>query len=137
MTSTKPYLLRAFYEWILDNSLTPYIVVNANVSGVRVPEKYVEEGKIVLNISPTAVQKLSLDNDVVEFYARFSGVSMHIVAPPRSIMAVYAKENGRGMVFTDEEEEDFGSNGAMQSAGSSESDADKPKRGKPHLKIVK
>ncbi len=105
MTPTKPYLLRSFYEWILDNQKTPYIVVNANFPGVQVPREYVEDGKIILNISDYAVQKLKLGNERVEFVAKFSGISVPIFLPPAAVVAIYAKENGRGMVFPDNEPE--------------------------------
>ncbi len=106
MTSNKPYILRAFYEWIVDNNLTPYIVLNTEIEGVAVPEKYIEEGKITLNIAPVAVQGLHMTNEVIHFNARFGGVSEHIVSPIAAVMAVYARENGRGMVFGEEESGD-------------------------------
>jgi stringent starvation protein B len=106
MTSSRPYLLRAFYEWIVDNNTTPYVVVNAFYPNVSVPQEYVENGKIVLNISPGAVRGLLLANDHIEFNARFAGIPQDIYVPMRAITAVYAKENGRGMVFKDDEEED-------------------------------
>jgi stringent starvation protein B len=98
-------LLRAFYDWILDNRMTPYIVVDATLPGVDVPDQYVEDGRIILNINPSAVRDLSLGNDHLSFNARFSGVPCSVYAPIRAVTAVYAKENGRGMVFKDDEEE--------------------------------
>ena len=108
MTPSRPYLLRAFYEWIADNALTAYIVVDAEIPGVDVPSQYVEDGRIVLNIAPGAVRDLSLENDHLSFQARFSGIPHTIFVPMKAITAVYAKENGRGMVFKEEdfEEED-------------------------------
>ena len=106
MTSLKPYLIRSIYEWILDNRCTPYLLVDAENSNAILPMQFVDDGKIVLNIRPEAVEALSLGNDTVEFNARFSGKPMHILAPIVSIMAIYAKENGKGMVFNPEDEDD-------------------------------
>ncbi len=106
MNSSRPYLLRAFYEWIVDNNATPYLVVNADFPQVSVPREYVDNGRIVLNISPGAVRNLLLANDHVEFNARFAGVPHDIYVPMKAVSAIYAKENGRGMVFKDDEEDD-------------------------------
>lgn len=102
MTSSRPYLLRALNEWIVDNGLTSHIVVDANQEHVVVPLDFVEAGKIVLNVSPFAVQNLAIENDFVTFSARFSGQAMNISVPIAAIMAIYAKENGQGMVFAEE-----------------------------------
>ncbi len=102
MTSSRPYLIRALNEWIVDNDLTSHIVVDANQEHVVVPLDFVEAGKIVLNISPFAVQNLAIENDFVTFSARFSGQAMNIAVPIGAIMAIYAKENGQGMVFAEE-----------------------------------
>src|ERR1700687_2226628 len=99
MNSTKPYLIRAFYEWIVDNSCTPYVVVNANFPEVSVSLQYIDNGQIVLNVSVSAVQSLTLGNSAINFSARFSGISHNISIPIGAILAIYAKENGRGMVF--------------------------------------
>ncbi len=106
MTSTKPYLVRAFYEWIIDNHLTPYIAVNAEIPGTAVPLQYVEAGKITLNVAPAAIKDLKLGNDVLTFSARFAGVLSHVTVPIKAVLAVYARENGRGMVFGEEEGDD-------------------------------
>lgn len=106
MTPSRPYLLRGFYEWIVDNHYTPYIVINTDIPDVHVPEEYIEDGRIVLNIAPNAIRGLLLANDHIEFNARFSGVPYDIWAPIKAVTAVYAKENGRGMVFKEEEEDD-------------------------------
>ncbi|MGA7799769.1 MAG: ClpXP protease specificity-enhancing factor [Gammaproteobacteria bacterium] len=126
MTPSRPYLIRAIHEWILDNDLTPYLLVNAEVTGVHVPQQFVEGGKIVLNISPQAVQGLSLGNDEVGFRARFSGAPMEVLAPVHAVLAIYAKENGRGMIFTEED-------------GQPPPDAPSPTKssGRPSLKVVK
>jgi stringent starvation protein B len=137
MTSSRPYLLRAIYDWILDNSLTPYVMVDAVMPNVAVPERFVEDGKIVLNIAPQAVGGLSLGNDAVQFDARFSGIAQHVYVPVEAVKAIYAVENGRGMVFSEDEEsdppmppkDDDDSKGGSQGGGS--------KGGGSHLKIVK
>jgi stringent starvation protein B len=105
MTSLKPYLIRSIYEWILDNQLTPYLLVDAENDNAILPMQFVDDGKIVLNIRPEAVEALSLGNDAIEFNARFSGKPMHIIAPVVAVMAIYAKENGKGMVFNPEDED--------------------------------
>jgi stringent starvation protein B len=105
MTSLKPYLIRSIYEWILDNQLTPYLLVDAENDNAILPMQFVDDGKIVLNIRPEAVEALSLANDTIEFNARFSGKPMHIIAPVVAVMAIYAKENGKGMVFNPEDED--------------------------------
>jgi len=104
MTSTRPYLIRAFYDWIINNACTPHIVVNASFQQVEVPQEYVEGGQIVLNISMAAVQGLLLGDTAIEFQARFGGRVRQIHAPVASVLAIYAKENGRGMVFAEEED---------------------------------
>lgn len=100
MTSNKPYLLRALYDWIVDNDLTPYLVVDAMYPEVQVPQEHVNGGQIVLNISPSACRGLHLENDRILFTARFSGITVQIYVPPNAVMAIYAKENGRGMEFS-------------------------------------
>lgn len=103
MSSSKPYLIRAIIEWIVDNSLTPHMLVDTTCSGTVVPIGFVENNRIVLNISSTAAQKLYLGNEHITFAARFSGRSHEIYLPLDSIIAVYAKENGKGMVFQNDE----------------------------------
>lgn len=106
MTPLKPYLIRSIYEWITDNNLTPHLLVNAEYPGVNLPMDFVEDGRIVLNIRPEAIQGLMLGNDEIQFNARFSGKPMRINAPVQAVLAIYAKENGRGMVFDPEDIED-------------------------------
>ena len=129
MTSSRPYLLRAIYEWIVDNNLTPYLLVNASADNVVVPEQYIEDGKIILNVNPTAVQGLQLANEAVSFSARFSGASMDIYVPTSAVFAIYARENGRGMVFNDE----------LDGSPSPDPDPNEPdeKPKKPALTLVK
>jgi len=105
MTSLKPYLLRAVYEWITDNGLTPYLLINADHPNTVVPQQFVENGKIILNIKPQAIHALILGNEEVSFSARFNGQSMNIHVPIRAILTIYAQENGKGMIFDPEDEE--------------------------------
>lgn len=128
MTPARPYLLRAMHAWITDNDLTPYILVNSERDGVDVPQDYAVDGKIVLNVSTTAIRELQIDNDAVCFDARFGGRSRQIRVPIAAIEAIYAKENGQGMVFNDDEQ---------NAETPPENDPDKPSRGKPKLTIVK
>ena len=105
MTSLKPYLIRSIYEWIVDNDFTPHLLVDAENSSAILPQQFIEDGKIILNIRPQAIQGLILGNTDIQFSARFSGKPMNIVAPIAAIMAIYAKENGKGMIFDQEDEE--------------------------------
>jgi stringent starvation protein B len=98
----RPYLLRAMHEWILDSGCTPHIVVDASVAGVEVPRQYVQDGKIVLNVGPSATAGLVLGNDEVSFSGRFGGTSMAVRVPVAAILAVYARETGQGMIFSEE-----------------------------------
>ncbi|SCZ50507.1 ClpXP protease specificity-enhancing factor [Thiohalomonas denitrificans] len=131
MTPSRPYLLRALYEWILDNGMTPYLLVDAEQENVQVPEQFVENGKIVFNVSPSAIRNLELGNDWVLLDARFSGSPMQVSVPIMAVLAIYARENGKGMVFTDEE---GGDQPPPSPPGGGDGD-DKPKR--PSLKVVK
>ncbi len=99
MTSNRPYLIRAIYDWIVDNDLTPYLLVNADFPGVEIPQEHVNDGRIVLNVSPKACRGLHLENDRILFTARFSGMATQIFLNPAAVLAIYAKENGRGMEF--------------------------------------
>ncbi|MBX3726004.1 MAG: ClpXP protease specificity-enhancing factor [Xanthomonadales bacterium] len=155
MTDNRPYLVRALHEWICDNGLTPYLLVDAGVSGVRVPPQSVKEGRVVLNIAPRAVTRLDLANDVISFQARFSGVAMLVVVPLEAVLAVYAMENGQGMMFppagrdageaeADPDPDDgtglplrdAGSDLVSDDGGSAPEDPARPPRG-GHLRIVK
>lgn len=144
MTPSRPYLLRGFYEWIVDNHYTPYIVINTDMPDVHVPEEYIEDGRIVLNIAPNAIRGLLLANDHVEFNARFSGVPYDIWAPIKAVTAVYAKENGRGMVFKEEEEDESpppsptpNTNATIESGKSGSGGGKKGGGGRSHLTLVK
>ena len=125
MTPLKPYLIRSVYEWIIDNQLSPHLLVDAEKTGAILPQDYIEDGKIVLNIRPEAIQGLTLGNDEIQFNARFSGNPMHIVAPTSSVLAIYAKENGKGMIFDPEEYND------------DPSPSTEKKHTKPKLRVVK
>jgi len=103
-TSTRPYLIRALYEWCTDNGLTPYVAVRVDDT-VRVPREYVKDGEIVLNISMDATSALKLGNDYIEFKARFAGVARDIMVPLNRVMAIYARESGQGMAFPLDEDE--------------------------------
>lgn len=103
VTSRRPYLLRAMHEWMLDNQQTPHIVVDATQAGVKVPPQHVKDGKIILNVSPSAANGLNLGNEFVMFRARFGGVSQDIVVPVAAVIGIYARETGQGMIFGDNE----------------------------------
>lgn len=130
MTSSRPYLIRALYQWIVDNGVTPYILVDALVDGVDVPAQHIQDNKVVLNIAPMAVQGLSLDDEFISFSARFSGQSVNLLVPTNAVLAIYARENGQGMMFNDEPESP-GPDGSSDSGGSADG---KPK---PSLRVVK
>lgn len=126
MTSNRPYLLRALYEWIVDNGCTPHFLINAAMEGVQVPQDYVEDGRIVLNVAPSAVRDLHLGNDEVHFSARFGGQPMNILLPMASVLGIYARENGQGMLFPEAEDGD-----------DTPPEAPAPSPGRPSLKVVK
>ena len=102
MTSNRPYLIRAFYEWIVDNDCTPYVVVDAYHRDVSVPQDYVNDGQIVLNLAPRAITELAMNREGIAFSTRFGGVPTSIYLPTQAIMGIYARENGQGMVFQEE-----------------------------------
>ena len=132
MSPSRPYLVRALHQWILDNQCTPYILVDTTMPNVSVPEEYVENGQIVLNISPSAVQDLLMDDDGISFNARFGGVPMAVFVPTVGVLAIYAKENGQGMMF--------GTEPGAPSPDEPPTPPEPPKPsqgGKPSLKIVK
>lgn len=136
MTSTRPYLIRAFYDWIVDNGCTPHIVVNTSITGVEVPVEYIENEQIVLNIATSAVQGLALGDKAIEFRARFGGQVRRIWAPVTSVLAIYARENGRGMVFAEEEESEEPPTPPASSDSDEKSD-NKKSNGRSHLRVVK
>ncbi len=99
MSSSRPYIVRALYDWIIENECTPYILVNAFDDNVEVPQEHVKDGQIILNISPSAVQSLFIRGEAVEFDGRFAGIPKRVYVPIASVMGIYAKENGQGMIF--------------------------------------
>ncbi len=158
LSPRRPYLLRAFYEWLLDNQLTPHLVVDVTLPDVQVPMEYARDGQIVLNIAPRAVGNLELANDEVRFNARFGGVPRQVSVPLAAVLAIYARENGAGTMFEPEAayDEDVSSLNDENGATESESepvmsiiDGDKPdhdddpddtpppRGGRPALRVVK
>ncbi len=131
MTSSRPYIIRAIYEWIVDNGLTPYILVDTRSEAVVVPESYIENNRIILNISPMATHGLALGNDSVSFNARFSGAPLDVFIPTSSVLAIYAQENGQGMMFGDSDED-----GEPPPSSDPDGGGNSPAK-KPSLKIVK
>ena len=129
MTSSRPYLIRAIHEWIVDNGMTPHIVVNADAQGVRVPPEYVNDGQISLNISAAAVHGFSMDNEWILFDARFGGKSFQVSVPTGAVLAIFARENGAGMSFGEDENEDDPPPGSDDEGG-------KKTRGGPALRVV-
>lgn len=129
MTSNKPYLIRCFYDWIVDNQLTPYLIVDASYPGVQIPTEYVYDGRLVLNISPAATRGLLLENDRIVFTARFSGQAQQIYIPPNAVLEIYAKENGRGIAFSVEPTTEPPPDTSAPAADSG--------KAKPSLKLVK
>ncbi len=127
MTSSKPYLVRALYEWILDNDTTPYILVDTSSDQVLIPQGIASDGKVVLNLAPAAIQNLDMTNEYVSFSARFNGVAEDLYCPISALMAIYARENGEGMMFPAEE-----SDGDLTEPSSED---DKPKG--PTLTVIK
>ncbi|WP_407909806.1 ClpXP protease specificity-enhancing factor [Lysobacter claricitrinus] len=158
MTSHRPYLLRALYEWIGDNGLTPHLLVDATRPGVQVPKHAINDGRIVLNVAQRAVAGLEMTNEIIRFSARFGGVSHAVSVPVGAVLAIYARENGQGMALPPETEEgaatglpagSLGENGPTLELVPDSGDADQndpgddgdhepptpPRRG--HLRIVK
>jgi len=144
MSSNRPYMLRAMYDWINDNDMSPYLLVNARVPGVRVPAHVIADGQVVLNVAARAVGALDLGNEWIRFEARFGGVSHRIEVPIGALLAVYAKESGQGMMFPAEEAvdaqagaaDDPQADRAAESDPASEGGKPPPKRG-AHLRVVK
>ena len=125
LTPQRPYLLRAMHEWMTDNDHTPHVVVDASLGGVEVPSQYVEDGKIILNISYSAAHNLDLGNEAITFEARFSGLAHQVRIPIPAVLGIYARETGQGMIFSDGE-----------IGPTNDGDGDKP-RGRPNLTVIK
>ena len=137
MNSSRPYLVRALYEWIVDNDCTPHMLVNSDYPKVQVPAGFASDGQIVLNVSPTAVRQLHMDNEAVSFEGRFGGVPHTLYVPIAAIMGVYARENGQGMVF--DLEEPLEADDEVEPGDDSPPPGSEPPRptGRPSLKVVK
>ncbi|MBA1230063.1 ClpXP protease specificity-enhancing factor [Pseudomonas viridiflava] len=138
MNSSRPYLVRALYEWIVDNDCTPHVLVNAEYPSVQVPQGFANDGQIVLNVSPSAVRHLHMDNEAVSFEGRFGGVPHTLYVPVAAILGIYARENGQGMVFdlepSLEEDEEI----ELDDGDDTPPDSEPPRpTGRPSLKVVK
>ena len=127
-TSKRPYLIRAMHEWMTDNDLTPYVVIDASVDNLHVSEQYISDDKIVLNVSYSATRHLTLGDHSMSFETRFEGVSRHLDVPTAAVIGIYAQETGQGMIFSDDE--------SAPPPKSDESD-DTGSAARPTLKIVK
>jgi stringent starvation protein B len=142
MTSNRPYLVRAIFDWICDNHLTPFVVARADAEGLKVPPSAIDDGRVVLNLGPSAVTRFEMGPQEISFLARFSGVSHYIVVPIAAVVALYARENGQGMMFPDDLPVPIGDAEAVDELAPQEmsppvpEDPTPPKRG-GHLKVVK
>ncbi len=139
MTSNRSYLIRAYFDWIVDNACTPYLSVNALAEGVDVPQSYVSEGQIVLNIAPRAVTNFAISDQGISFSGRFGGVPTDVYVPVHAVMGIYAQENGQGMVFQMEDTPPTSPAPSKppSKAGRSKGEPSRPSGGKPGLRIVK
>jgi len=142
MSSNRPYLLRAIYDWVTDNGLTPYILVDAMREGVDVPQQAVKDGQVVLNIAMQAVSDLELGNDRISFKARFSGISRDVFVPVAAVLAIYAQENGQGMMFPEDADPTPPDDDGESEAAAEDHDAPgkgekRPRKGAPHLRVIK
>jgi stringent starvation protein B len=143
VTSRRPYLLRAMHEWITDNQQTPHVVVDASLDGVEVPRQFVQNGKIILNVSYSATNGLTLGNDLVRFHARFGSVTHDVMVPVQAVLGIYARETGQGMIFSENDASPDpnapGSNtpGPGPTSGAPTKSGDSPAPKRSHLKVVK
>lgn len=140
ITPTRPYMVRAIYQWIEDNALTPYLMVDATAENVQIPTEHVQDGRIVLNIASRATGNMSMENDYIHFSARFGGVSQDIWVPLTAVMGIYAKENSQGMFFDPKEYENYQPEEESQASPSASPKATtpKPKReNRAGLKVLK
>lgn len=138
-TSSRPYLLRGLYEWLLDSHLTPHVIIAADLPGVEVPREQVQDGQLVLNISDTATRGLEITNDAMSFSARFGGVPRQIYIPMEAVIAIYARENGAGMVFGQEPgvEEASAESDTSEATPAASEQQESASRQASHLKVVK
>ncbi|WP_024872407.1 ClpXP protease specificity-enhancing factor [Tolumonas lignilytica] len=143
MTPTRPYLLRAFYEWLLDNDMTPHLLVDANARMVQVPQQYARDGQIVLNIAPQAVVAFTMDNEAVSFNARFGGVPQQVYIPMAAVLAIHSRENGAGTFFPPEpayaawQEEKVAASSEDKSAVDDDDPQPPRPEGRPTLRVIK
>ncbi|WP_296237866.1 ClpXP protease specificity-enhancing factor [Psychrobacter sp. UBA5136] len=138
ITPTRPYMVRALYQWIEDNALTPYLMVDATADNVQIPREHVQDGRIVLNIASRATGNMSMGNDYIHFSARFGGVSQEIWVPLQAVMGIYAKENSQGMFFDPNEYDDYVPEEDATAVSKKSTAAPKPKRdNKAGLKVLK
>jgi stringent starvation protein B len=135
MKSNRPYLIRALYEWIAENDCTPHLLVNAEYPGIQVPPGYANDGQLVLNVSSSAVRHLQLGNDAVSFEGRFGGVPQSLYIPAAAVLAIYARENGQGMVF-DSDAPSATDDAGPDDGGPAGTEPPRPS-GRPSLKVVK
>ncbi|WP_180035895.1 MULTISPECIES: ClpXP protease specificity-enhancing factor [unclassified Acinetobacter] len=134
LTPTRPYLTRALYEWICDNQLTPYLLVDATQNGTMVPVQYIQDGQIVLNIAPHATHALHMSNETITFSARFGGVSQNLYIPFSAVLGIYARENGQGMFFDPQEYEGI-QNDQNALKSNNQEQQEQPKK-KPGLRLL-
>ncbi|MGE8564650.1 MAG: ClpXP protease specificity-enhancing factor [Acinetobacter bohemicus] len=135
LTPTRPYLARAIYEWICDNNLTPHLLVDATQPNTMVPEQFIQDGQIVLNLAPHAVHKLNMSNNIITFSARFGGVSRDIYIPLNAVIGIYARENGQGLFFDPNEYEDIQiPEDTLKST--TQAEETKPPKKKPSLRLL-
>lgn len=138
ITPTRPYMVRALYQWIEDNEFTPYLMVDATVDNVQIPREHVQDGRIVLNIASRATGNMSMENDYIHFSARFGGVSQEIWVPLIAVLGIYAKENSQGMFFDPNEYDDYQPEDDSVMSPKITTAAPKPKRdNKAGLKVLK
>lgn len=131
--SRRPYLIRAIYQWSVDNGYTPHLLVHADYPGVMVPREHVQDGRITLNISPMAIQNLGLEQEPIWFSARFSGRSFDVQVPSGAVLAIFARENGEGVVFGEVEPAEPQGDGTPPTPP----EPTRPKPGRPQLRVVK
>lgn len=133
LTPTRPYLARAIYQWICDNQLTPYLLVDATQKFVQVPKQHIKDGQIILNIAPHAVHQFQMDNDAIQFSARFGGVAQNLYIPMYAVIGIYSRENGQGLFFDPEEYQQINTD---EDAAPETAVDDSGEKKKPTLRIV-
>ena len=137
ITPTRPYMIRALYQWIEDNALTPYLMVDATADNVQIPKEHVQDGRIVLNIASRATGNLLINNDFINFHARFGGVSQELWVPMQAVMGIYARENSQGMFFDPTEYDNAPQSEINASQPAESTEVQRPKReNKAGLKIL-